>query len=97
VSNVGFLLNLSFPVEPRHVVALHDVILQAVRQAGGDEGRARAAAEKAAALLRESTNGQPGTGTITVSVALGPPIQVTVGGRTLTLDNPAAAGHHDPS
>jgi hypothetical protein len=86
VSDVGFLLNLSFPAEDRHVVALHDVILQAVRQAGGDEGRARDAAEKAAALLRESTSGQSGTGTIAVSVELGPPLQVTVGGRRLTLD-----------
>jgi len=88
---VGFLLNLSFPAEPRHVVALHDVILQAVRQAGGDEGRARNAAEKAAAFLRESTNGTPGTGEIAVSVELGPPIQVSVGGRTLTWTPPSDA------
>jgi hypothetical protein len=67
-------------------VAFHDVIVQAVRQAGGDEGRAREFAEQAAALLRESTNGTRGTGEIAVSLELGPPIQVSVGGRTLTMD-----------
>ena len=41
MSETGFLLNLSFPAEARHVEALQDVIVQAVRQAGGDEGRAR--------------------------------------------------------
>jgi hypothetical protein len=97
VSDVGFLLNLSFPAEARHVVALHDLILQAVRQAGGDEGRARDFAEQAAAVLRESANGKPGTGEIAISVELGPPIQVRVGSRTLTLDNPAEAGPHEPS
>ena len=88
MSDVGFLLNLSFPAEARHVVALHDVILQAVRQAGGDEGRAREFAEQAAALLRESTDGKTGSREIAVSVELGPPIQVKVGGQTLTLQNP---------
>jgi hypothetical protein len=86
VSDVGFLLNLSFPAEARHVVALHDLILQAVRQAGGDEDHARNVAEKAAALLRESTSGHTGAGTIAVALELGPPLQVTVGGRKLTLD-----------
>jgi hypothetical protein len=85
VSDVGFLLNLSFPAEARHVVALHDLILQAVRQAGGDEDHARDIAEKAAALLRESTS-QTGADTIAVAVELGPPLRVTVGGRKLTLD-----------
>jgi hypothetical protein len=108
VGNVGFLLNLSFPADARHIVALHDVVVQAVRQAGGDEDRARGLAEKATALLRESTNGQPDIDRMTAVVELGPPIQVIVGGRTLTLDNPASAsapgatadkkaGHHDPT
>lgn len=83
---MGFLLNLSFPAEPRHVTALHDVIVQAVRQAGGDDGLARRLAEQAAALLHESANGQPDSGAMTMVVHLGPPIQVTIGGRTLTLD-----------
>ena len=33
MNDVGFLLNLSFPAEARQVSALHDVIVQAVRQA----------------------------------------------------------------
>lgn len=86
MDNVGFLLNLSFPAEARHVTALHDVIVQAVRQAGGDEGLARRLAEQAASLLKESANGQPGSGTMTMAVRLGPPIQVTIGERTLTLE-----------
>lgn len=86
MSDVGFLLNLSFPAEPRHVTALHDVIVQAVRQAGGDDGPARRLAERAAALLQESANGQPDSDAMTMVVHLGPPIQVTIGGRTLTLD-----------
>jgi hypothetical protein len=94
VSDVGFLLNLSFPAETRHVSALHDVIVQAVRQAGGDDAPARRLAQQAAALLQESAGGQPGA--MTMVVHLGPPIQVTIGGRTLTLDNPAEAGRHDP-
>ena len=85
MSDVGFLLNLSFPAEARHVVALHDVIVQAVRQAGGDEERARDFAEQVAALARETASGQPGDGRVTVKLALGPPIQAIVGGRTVTL------------
>ena len=81
---MGFLLNLSFPSEARHVSALHDVIVQAVRQAGGDETPARRLAQQAAALLQESANSQPGA--MTMVVHLGPPIQVTIAGRTLTLD-----------
>ena len=89
MSAVGFLLNLSFPAEARHVSALRDVVAQAVRQAGGDDGRARAFADKAAALLRESADQQAAAGgTLSVAVELGPPIQVIVGGRRLTLDQP---------
>jgi hypothetical protein len=84
VSDVGFLLNLSFPAEARHVSALHDVIVLAVRQAGGDEAPARRLAQQAAALLEESAAGRPGD--MTMVVHLGPPIQVTIGGRTLKLD-----------
>ena len=94
MSNVGFLLNLSFPAEARHVTALHDVIVQAVRQAGGDEAPARRLAQQAAAILQESAKGQPGPGAMTMVVHLGPPIQVTIGGHTLTLENPAEAGRH---
>ena len=90
---MGFLLNLSFPAETRHLPALHDVIVQAVRQAGGEEAPARRLAQQAAALLQESANGR--SGDITIVVHLGPPIQVTISGRTLTLDNPAEAGRHD--
>ena len=97
MSDVGFLLNLAFPAEAHHVVALHDLIVQAIRQAGGDEGRARDFAERAAALLRESTGGRPGIGEVAVSVKLGPPIQVSVGGQTLIFQNPADAGHHESS
>lgn len=86
MSDVGFLLNLSFPAEARHVAALHDVIVQAVRQAGGDESPARRLAQEAAALLHECADGRPGSGAMTMVVHLGPPIQVTIGGRTLTLD-----------
>jgi hypothetical protein len=85
VSTVGFLLNLSFPAETRHIVALRDVIVQAVRQAGGEEDHARDFAEQAAELIRESADQQQGSGTLKVVVELGPPIQVIVGGRTLTL------------
>ena len=53
MSAVGFLLNLSFPAEAHHVVALRDVVAQAVKQAGGDEGRANAFADKAAALVNQ--------------------------------------------
>ena len=87
MSAVGFLLNLSFPAETRHVAALRDVVAQAVRQAGGDDGRACAFADEAAALLRESADQQAANGGIlTVAVELGPPIQVVVAGRRLTLD-----------
>ena len=82
---MGFQLNLSFPAETRHVAALCDVIAQAVRQAGGDEARARAFADQAAALLHESA-GQTDPGALVVAVELGPPIQVTISGRRLTLD-----------
>ena len=88
MSGVGFLLNLSFPAEAHHVVALRDVVAQAVKQAGGDEGRANAFADKAAALVNESTGPDADGGTFTVAVELGPPIQVIVGGRRLTLDPP---------
>ena len=82
---VGFFLNLSFPAEARHVVALRDVVAQAVKQAGGDEGSARAFADQAAALVHESAGQHADGGTLTVTVELGPPIQVRVGGQTLTL------------
>ena len=85
---MGFLLNLSFPAEAHHVAALRDVVAQAVKQAGGDEGRANAFADQAAALVNESTGPDAGGGTFTVAVELGPPIQVIVGGRRLTLDPP---------
>ena len=85
MSDVGFLLNLSFPAEAHHVAALHDVIVQAVRQAGGDEGRARDFAEQVAALARESASSQPRDGRLTVQLVLGPPIQAIVGSRTLTM------------
>ena len=94
---MGFLLNLSFPAEARHVAALRDVVAQAVKQAGGDEGRAHAFADKAAAVMNESAGRHAGSGTLIVAVELGPPIQVRVGGQTLTLLNPAEAGSHDAS
>ena len=88
---MGFLLNLSFPAEARHVTALRDVVAQAVKQAGGDEGRAYAFADKAAALLTEAAGQHAEGGTLTVTVELGPPIQVKVGGQTLTLPpNPSS-------
>jgi hypothetical protein len=92
---VGFLLNLSFPAEARHVTALHDVIVQAVRQAGGADGPARRLAEQAASILHQSANGQPGSTPMTMMVHLGPPIQVTIAGQTLTLENLPAAGLHE--
>ena len=85
MSAVGFFLKLSFPAETRHVVALRDLIVQAVRQAGGEEDHARDFDEQAAALIRESADRQSGSGTLDVVVELGPPIQVSVAGRTLTL------------
>ena len=85
---VGFLLTLSFPAEAHHVTALRDVVAQAVKQAGGDEGRANAFAEQAAALVNESAAQQTGGDTFTVAVELGPPIQVICAGRRLTLDPP---------
>lgn len=83
---MGFLLNLSFPPEAHHVAALRDVVVQAVRQAGGDEGRARDFAEQVAALVRDSANGQGRDAPLTVAIDLGPPIQAIVGGRTVSLD-----------
>ena len=97
MSAVGFLLNVSFPAEARHVAALRDVVAVAVKQAGGDEGRAHAFADKAAALVNASVGQHAEGGTLTVTVELGPPIQVRVGGQTLTLQNPAEAGHHESS
>jgi hypothetical protein len=85
VGDVGFLLNLSLPAEAPHVGALHDVVVQAVRQAGGDEGRARDFAEQVTALVRDAAHGRPREGRVTVAIHLGPPIQAIVGGRTLTL------------
>jgi len=85
VSNVGFLLNLSFPAEAHHVDALRDVVVQAVKQAGGDETRARDFAEQVAALVRESTSGLARDTPLAVAIDLGPPIQAVVGGRTVTL------------
>lgn len=82
---MGFLLNLSFPAEARHVTALHDLIVQAVRQAGGDEGRARDFAGQVAELARESAGSQSRDGRLTIKLDLGPPIQAIVGGRTLTM------------
>jgi hypothetical protein len=91
VSTVGFLLNLSFPAEARHVAALRDVVAVAVKQAGGDEARAHAFADKAAALMSESAGQHADVSTLTVTVELGPPIQVRVGGQTLTLPPPEPA------
>ena len=85
MGDVGFLLNLSFPAEARHVAALHDVIVQAVRQAGGDEGRARDFAGQVATVARESAGTPPRDGRLTITLDLGPPIQAIVGGRTLTM------------
>ena len=84
---MGFLLNLSFPAEARHVAALHDVIVQAVRQAGGDEGRARDFAGQVAELARESAGSQPAGGKLTIKLDLGPPIQAIVGTQTLTMES----------
>jgi len=95
VSDTGFLLNLSFPAEARHVEALQDVIVQAVRQAGGDEGRARDFAARVADVARESTGSEPREGRLTVKLVLGPPIQAIVGDRTLKFENPAEAGLPD--
>jgi hypothetical protein len=97
VSAVGFLLNLSFPFEARHVAALRDVVAVAVKQAGGGEERARAFADQAAALVNATGGQQAAGGTLTVAVALGPPIQVRVGDQRLTLQNPADAEHHEPT
>ena len=97
MSDTGFLLNLSFPAEPRHFEALQDVVVQAVRQAGGDEGRARDFAGRVADVARESAGSQPREGRLTVKLVLGPPIQAIVGGRTLKFDNPAQAGLHQDS
>lgn len=94
---MGFLLNLSFPAAAHHVVALRDVVAQAVKQAGGDEGRANAFAEQAAALVNESAGQHTDGSTFTVAVELGPPIQVIVAGRRLTFLNPAEAGPHESS
>jgi len=88
VSNVGFLLHLSFPAEARHVTALHDLIVQAVRQAGGDEERAREFAQQVAALARESADGQALDGRLAIKLDLGPPIQAIVGDRALKLGPP---------
>jgi hypothetical protein len=88
VSTVGFLLNISCPAEAHHVTALRDVVALAVRQAGGDEGRARAFADEAAALLAETADHHASAGTMTLTVELGPPIQVVCAGRRLTLDPP---------
>jgi hypothetical protein len=96
VSAVGFLLNLSFPAEARHVAALRDVVVVAVKQAGGDEARAHAFADQAAALVNASAGQHAEGGILTVTVELGPPIQVRVGGQRLTL-HPAEAGHHESS
>ena len=85
---MGFLLNLSFPAEAHHVVALRDVVAQAVKQAGGDEERANTFAEQAAAMVNESAGQQAGGGTFTVAVEFGPPLQVICAGRRLTLDPP---------
>jgi hypothetical protein len=95
VSDTGFLLNLSFPAEPRHADALQDVIVQAVRQAGGDEARARDFAGRVADVARESAGRQPREARLTVKLELGPPIQAIVGGRTLKFENPAEAGRRD--
>ena len=94
MSGVGYLLNLSFPAEARHVAAQHHHVVQAVRQAGGDEGRARDFAGQVAALARELAGGQPRDSLLTVRLDLGPPIQAIVGGRALVLDHPADAGLH---
>ena len=85
MSEVGFLLNLSFPAEARHVAALHDLIVQAVRQAGGDEGRARDFAGQVAELARASAGSHLRDGRLTVKLHLGPPIQAIVGTQTLTM------------
>ena len=82
---MGFLLNMSFPAEARHVAALHDLIVQAVRQAGGDEGQARDFAKRVAALAREAASGQPRDGRLAVKLELGPPIQAIVAGQTVAL------------
>ena len=94
MSDTGFLLNLSFPAEAVHVEAVQDVIVQAVRQAGGDEGRAREFAGRVAEVARESAGPLARDGRLTVKLELGPPIQAIVGGRTLTFENPAEAGLH---
>ena len=94
---VGFFLNISFPAEAHHVTALRDVVAQAVRQAGGDEGRARAFADEAAALLTETASDHANAGAMTLTVELGPPIQVVCAGRRLTLTNPGEAGPHKQS
>lgn len=83
---MGFQLHLSFPADAHHVAALRDVVVQAVRQAGGDDQRARDFAELVAAMARESATGQPRDGQVAVAIDLGPPIQAIVGGRTVTLD-----------
>jgi hypothetical protein len=85
VSSVGFLMNLSFPADVRHAGALRDLIAQAVRQAGGEEGRAVEFGERAAALLRALPE-QPDDTSLSIVVRLGPPIQVIIDGRTLTLE-----------
>ena len=89
---MGHLLNLSFPAEVRHVAALHDVIVQAVRQAGGDEGRARDFAGRVAEVAREAAGSDSREGRLTIKLSLGPPIQAIIGSRTLKFDHPADAG-----
>ena len=96
MSDTGFLLNLAFPAESRHFEALQDVVVQAVRQAGGDEGRARDFAGRVADVARESAGSQPREARLTVKLVLGPPIQAIVGGRTLKFENPAEARLHKP-
>ena len=86
MNSVGFHLNLSFPADARHVSAFRDLVAQAVRQAGGEEAHARRCGEQAAGFVTASADGQSDSSALTIVVQLGPPIQVSVSGRTLTLE-----------
>ena len=86
VSDVGFLMNLSFPADARLVSAFRDMVAQAVRQAGGDDAHARRCGEQAAAFVSSSAEAGSDANILAVLVQLGPPIQVIVSGRTLTLE-----------
>jgi hypothetical protein len=81
VSASRFELNLAFPADPYFAATARDVVVQAARQSGVDETRARTLAEQVEAAARASLDGDSRTPLTMVVRLVENGVEIVVNGR----------------